>query len=102
MLNANHNAKLKFIYWYTDLSRRKQLPSAGRSKLKGQTMMEYIILVGLLAVASIPIAKILGDVFRDRVLRAADEIAGSENYQSGAGQMVQGGRSKVKRTMKDF
>ena len=69
---------------------------------RGQTMMEYIILVALLAVASIPIAKILGDVFRDRVLRAADEIAGGENYHPEANSMVQEGKDKVRRSLKDF
>jgi hypothetical protein len=69
---------------------------------RGQTMMEYIILVALLAVASIPVAKILGDVFRDRVLRSADEIAGGGNYASEGDRMVQEGKGKVKRSMKDF
>jgi hypothetical protein len=65
-------------------------------------MMEYIILVALLAVASIPVAKILGDVFRDRVLKSADEIAGGGNYQPEADRFVQEGQNKVKRSMKDF
>ena len=69
---------------------------------RGQTMMEYIVLVALLAVASIPIAKILGDVFRDRVLHSADEIAGGGNYSSESERMVQEGQEKVRRSMKDF
>ncbi|MDB5038351.1 MAG: hypothetical protein JWQ35_1879 [Bacteriovoracaceae bacterium] len=73
-----------------------------KARSRGQTMMEYIVLVALLAVASIPIAKILGDVFRDRVLKSADEIAGGGNYDSSADTMVQEGKDKVKRSMKDF
>lgn len=69
---------------------------------KGQTMMEYIILVSLLAVASIPVAKILGDVFRDRLLKAADKVAGSDSYSGEASKMVQDGREQVKKNMRDF
>lgn len=70
---------------------------------KGQTMMEYIILVALLAVASIPVAKILGDVFRDRVLNAADAMVDNKaRVQDQGTQIVQGGQNKVKRSMSDF
>ncbi len=70
-------------------------------KKSGQTMMEYVVLVALLAVASMPIVKILGDVFRDRVLASAKRIAG-ENYQSQGGAIASPGEGKVRRSMKDF
>ncbi len=73
-----------------------------QSKHQGQTMMEYIVLVVLLAVASIPVTKILGDVFRDRVLESADKIAGDESYESQGENIVEEGNEKVKRSMKDF
>ena len=69
---------------------------------RGQAMLEYIILVALLAVASIPVAKILGDVFRDRVMLSADKIAGDGNYSSEGAEIVTQGRGKVRRSMKDF
>lgn len=70
--------------------------------IKGQTMMEYIIIVALLAVASIPVAKILGDVFRDRVALAAREISGESGYSSQSKGMIQDINSKIKRSMRDF
>jgi type IV pilus assembly protein PilA len=73
-----------------------------RKNFQGQTMLEYIILVALLAVASIPVAKMLGDVFRDRVVKSADEIAGGGTYSSDADSIVKDGKSKVRRSMKDF
>ncbi len=68
---------------------------------KGQTMMEYIVLVALLGVASLPIIKILGDTFRDRVSMAAHEIGG-EDGDSAAKTILKPAASKVKKSMRDF
>jgi len=69
---------------------------------RGQTMMEYIILVALLAVASIPVVKVLGNVFRANILESADAIMGDTefNKKSEIGDAVQ--NTKVKRSMSDF
>jgi len=65
-------------------------------------MVEYILLVALLAVASIPIIKVLGDVFRTNLLESADALVGGGNY-SGRGSAIVGGSSgKVSRSMKNF
>ena len=68
---------------------------------RGQTMMEYVVLVALLGVASIPIIKTLGDVFRDRVNLAANEIAG-ESGSSKSTEILDGSDRRVRRSMKDF
>jgi hypothetical protein len=73
---------------------------------RGQTMMEYIILVALLAVASIPVAKLLGDVFRNHVMRSANAIVngGSQerHYTDRGNAMLRQGERKVERNMSDF
>ena len=72
-------------------------------KRRGQTMMEYITLVALIAVASIPIAKILGDVFRDRVLNAADAMIDNKGQiQDQSTEIVRGGQDKVRRSMSNY
>ena len=87
---------------YGRLSRIDQTRCAlqpGRSK--GQTMMEYIILVALLGVASLPILKILGDTIRDRINMVANEIGG-QSASSEAPSLLQNSKSKIRRSMKDY
>ena len=74
---------------------------SANARRRGQTMMEYIVLVALLGVASIPVLKILGDVFRDRVNMAANEIGG-ESGNSKSKEILEDSGSKVHRSMKDF
>ncbi len=72
-----------------------------KARRRGQTMMEYIVLVALLGVASIPILKTLSDVFRDRVNMAANEIGG-ESGDSKAAEILKDSEKKVYRSMKNF
>lgn len=69
---------------------------------KGQAMMEYIILIALLAVASIPVVTTLGNIFRDRVMSSAESMTGDEVYRSQATQMGRGAEKKVRRDMRSF
>lgn len=74
---------------------------------RAQTMMEYIIIVALIAVASIPVATILGNVFRDRVMHAADKIVNGDHapkYRDRGDALIREGNqdSKVKKGMGDF
>lgn len=76
-------------------------------KSMGQAMMEYIIIVALIAVASIPVATILGNVFRDRVMHAADKVVNngdSSQYNDRGQEEIQKGNrdSKVRKGMGDF
>jgi Flp pilus assembly pilin Flp len=71
-------------------------------KAKGQTMMEYIILVALLAVASIPIVRVLGNVFRSNLLESADALVDGTQYRGEGAREVQGAANKVHRSMKNF
>lgn len=81
----------------------KQNKLSKNSKRKGQTMMEYIVLVALLAVASIPVVKVLGDTFRDRVLNAADAmVGGAGGVKNEGGQIVKTGNKNKRRDMTDF
>lgn len=82
--------------------RSEQKATFSQLNSRGQTMLEYIILVALLAVGSIPVAKILGDVFRDRVMVSADKIVGDGVYTSEGNSIVSQGEGKVRRNMKDF
>lgn len=74
------------------------------TKNRGQTMMEYIILVALLAVASIPIIKVLGNSFRANLLDSADALMGGSEYskKSHLGDSISGAEKKVRREMSDF
>lgn len=69
---------------------------------KGQTMMEYIILVALLAVASIPIIRTLGNVFRSNILESADSLVSGSKFSGDGEDMVDKASKKVKRTMSNF
>ncbi len=73
---------------------------------RGQTMMEYIILVAILAIASIPVAKVLGNVFRSKVMSAADAmVTGKEQnrtYNKRAQQYIRNAEDKVERDMSNF
>ena len=71
---------------------------------KGQTMMEYIILVALLAIASIPVAKILGNVFRNHMMRSADAMVNgrTHDYHDRGREMIREGATKVNRDMNNF
>lgn len=65
-------------------------------------MVEYIILVSLLAVASIPIIKVLGDVFRTNLLESADALVGGGNFNGRGAGIVSGASDKVHRSMRNF
>ncbi len=71
-----------------------------QNRRRGQTMMEYIVLVALLGVASIPIVKILGSTFRDRVNMAAHAIAGESAPSEAKDVLKQKGNTR--RSMSDF
>ena len=67
-------------------------------------MLEYIIIIALLAVASIPVVKILGDVFRDRVMNAADKMVDEDGGYTNQGPAIvrEGKEGKVRKSMSDF
>lgn len=70
-------------------------------------MMEYIIVVALIAVASIPVATLLGNVFRDRVMHAADKIVNGERrsaYRDRGAELIREGNqdSKIRKDMSDY
>jgi Flp pilus assembly pilin Flp len=73
-----------------------------KQKNKGQAMMEYIVLVALLAIASIPVIKILGNTFRSNALQSADALLGDGNYNEQDDQWVKDGSDKVQQDMRGF
>lgn len=75
-----------------------------RAQTRGQTMMEYILLVALLAIGSIPVVAVLGDMFRDRVMNSAEMMMGGpeSSYQDQASDIMTKGKNRVRRTMKNF
>lgn len=72
-----------------------------KSKTRGQTLTEYLLLVCLLAVGSLPIITILSNVLRDRVEVAAKRIGG-QTRQSEADSILKSSDKKVRRGMHDF
>jgi len=83
---------------------KRSTSSLSRSNLEsGQTMMEYIIIVALLAVASIAVTTVLGNVFRDRVMHSADAMVGhTGGYQDQGREAIQQGQNHIKRGMDNF
>lgn len=72
---------------------------------RGQAMMEYIIVVALIAVASIPIMTIFGNIFRDRVMHAADQMVngeGASQHENQAKEELEKGENRVRRGMNNF
>lgn len=67
------------------------------SKRKAQSLTEYLLLICLLTVASIPIVSILANVLRDRIEVSAQRIGGkaaeprAEGYLKNASQKVHRG-----------
>jgi len=89
--------------WIKRLNTIKPISPKPRRKARGQSMMEYIILVALLAVGSIPVVTLLGNVFRDRVMNAADKMVNNKGgYHSQGRTLVQEGKSKVRKNMGNF
>ena len=64
--------------------------------------MEYMVLVALLAVGSIPVVKILGDVFRDGILDSADALSGGGSYSRDSKKMVREGKDHVRKKMDNY
>jgi Flp pilus assembly pilin Flp len=78
-------------------------PNSKKRTNQGQAMMEYIILVALLAVASIPVVTMLGDVFRDRATAAADKMVDRKaGYHEQGVEIVREKQDQVRKSMSDF
>ena len=55
--------------------------AAGRSAQRGQAMVEYIIVVALVAVAAIAVYQLFGQVIRAQTAAMAREIAGEDGSE---------------------
>jgi len=78
---------------------------AGPSKIIGQGMTEYIIVVALIAVAAIGVYSAFGDVLRGQTSVAAVALSGESNATGRS--LVTSGRSKAneqatEKSLKDF
>lgn len=76
-----------------------------QTKVMGQGMTEYIIVVALIAVAAIGVYSAFGDVPRGQTSVAAVALSGESNTSGRA--LVTGGRSKAneqatEKSLKDF
>jgi Flp pilus assembly pilin Flp len=68
---------------------------------RGQTMLEYLLLIALIAVGSIGIVTILGDTLRVKIQNAANRLAG-ESESIDARQVVKDSDGKVRRNIGNF
>ncbi len=78
---------------------------AKQTKIIGQGMTEYIIVVALIAVAAIGVYSAFGDVLRGQTSVAAVALSGESNTSGRS--LVTGGRSKANeqatsKSLKDF
>ncbi|MGA0162704.1 MAG: hypothetical protein ACO3LE_00440 [Bdellovibrionota bacterium] len=72
-----------------------------RKKRVGQTLTEYLLLLCLIVVASIPIVGILSNVLRDQ-LKVASERLGGETAESNSKNYLKPASGKVVRGLDDF
>jgi len=68
---------------------------------RGQTMLEYLLLIALIAVGSIGIVTILGDTLRVKIQNAANRLAG-ESESIDARQIVKDSEGKTRRNIGNF
>lgn len=62
-------------------------PAAGHLRQRGQAMVEYVVVVALVAVAAIAVYQLFGQVIRSQTAAMAREIAGEDgSEQSRAAQ----------------
>lgn len=73
-----------------------------QNQKRGQTMMEYVVMVALIAIASIPIIKVVGDVLRANLIETASALSGENAAQEDRKSMVEGGKDDVRRSLKNF
>lgn len=70
-------------------------------KSSGQTLTEYLLLICLITVGSIPIIGILSNVLRDQMNSAAHRLA-DRTADSQSGEILRPAREKVRRNLADF
>ena len=69
------------------------------TKRRGQGMTEYIIIVGLIAIASIGIVTLFGDNIRRLFAMSADALAGNDNVAQANSSTAVANNALVKKTM---
>jgi len=79
--------------------KRSHIKRTARSR--GQTMLEYLLLIALIAVGSIGIVTVLGDTLRAKIQNAAMRLADQAENQD-AREIVAGSKEKVRRTIGNF
>lgn len=79
--------------------------SAWRRRQRGQSMVEYVVIVALVAVAAIAVYQLFGQVVRSQTAAMARELAGEDgSAESRAAQTAaKGARSQTSaRSLKSF
>lgn len=71
-------------------------------KQRGQGMVEYIIIVALIAIGSIAVFRIFGDTARSQVAEMAIELSGGDGDSSNAEAEVEGAQDQVSKGLNDF
>jgi hypothetical protein len=70
-----------------------------QSKRRGQGMTEYIIVVSLIAIASIGVTTLFGNNIRELMGMAADALAGDDNVANRAVHVTD---AQTKKTLKTY
>ncbi len=78
------------------------MKTAARRTRRGQGMTEYIIIVSLIAIASIGIVSLFGDNIRRLFAMAADATAGNESVAQANSATAVGNASLNKKKMDNF
>ena len=102
-----NSMKYGCVHW--QLACKAQLPKETnamnqtnhRAPQRGQTMLEYLLLIALIAVGSIGIITVLGDTLRVRIQNAANELVGEREMRD-AKEITQGSDRHIRKSMENF
>ncbi len=77
----------------------RRASAAGRPRRRGQGMTEYIIIVALVAIATIALVTIFGNQIRSLFSASAQKLAGNDVDPK---DMTGGADGEVQKSLKDF
>lgn len=71
-------------------------------KQRGQGMVEYIIIVALIAIGSIAVFRIFGDTARQQVAEMALELGGGDGESEKVADMAEEAQGETQKGLNDF
>lgn len=92
----------KFLPLFNKQASQEQSAISLQRKQRGQGMVEYIIIVALIAIGSIAVFRIFGDTARSQVAEMATELSGGAGNSGNAATEAAGAQDEVSKGLNDF